>query len=463
MAGAKRGTDPGHRPFEYLVGVTLPRWRGVNKQGSSAWPADHELRDGVNIRPTLDGHVSRPGQSKLITSSVGLIEGMYESSDRGAPSPAALAGFGGLVGIMGSCTPAGGEKLYITIGGGTLVKSKTWSWDGASLAALGVSHLNGRTSAIMPLGTCLLLGCEAYNVGPTLPPEVRRQSPGGGAMNTWLSGFALINNDAVVQLLYLPDDGGTDRLLLGMRQVSAPAQQYVLSTSNAVAFTTEFQATAAGGYYHIYLAHRAADNKVYVAAHHGATMHGLYVRTVGGASYSELSRDFGDVMISRSIYVNSSGRVLVGGVKAFANTATIWVYPGFSASSLLQEAHSAGATSGDGGVTAIHEFNLHTYYGWKNGSGHAVLGKFDGDPGSYTDSVFNFATSFPTDNPDFVADLIQYGDSLYALGKNSGAQRTYLYKSAGSNTASWSKLGEVTDNAGAGDSEPWNNMHMAVL
>lgn len=90
MPSPKRGTDRDHSPFEFLVGVTLPKWRGVNKEASPAAPEDGQLRDGVNIRPIQDGYVSRSGQEKLTSSAVGSIEGMFEAGDRGAPHPADL-------------------------------------------------------------------------------------------------------------------------------------------------------------------------------------------------------------------------------------------------------------------------------------------------------------------------------------------------------------------------------------
>ena len=90
MPNPKRGTDRDHNPFEFLVGVTIPKWRGISKQGSAAAPDEEQLRAGINIRPIQDGYISRPGQSKLTASAVGSIEGMFEAGDRGAPQPADL-------------------------------------------------------------------------------------------------------------------------------------------------------------------------------------------------------------------------------------------------------------------------------------------------------------------------------------------------------------------------------------
>ena len=90
MPSPKRGTDPEHHPFEYLVGVTIPRWKGINKQASAASPQEDELRHAINVRPIQDGYISRPGQAKLTASALGSIEGMFEAGDRGAPSPVDL-------------------------------------------------------------------------------------------------------------------------------------------------------------------------------------------------------------------------------------------------------------------------------------------------------------------------------------------------------------------------------------
>lgn len=78
-------TDPENIPFELVPTITLPTWKGINRQGGAAAIHDYELRHAVNIRPTDDGYRERGGQGKFITSPVGSIEGIFEFGDLGAP------------------------------------------------------------------------------------------------------------------------------------------------------------------------------------------------------------------------------------------------------------------------------------------------------------------------------------------------------------------------------------------
>ena len=87
MPPPTKPTDKGHTPFEMVPGLTLPVWKGINKQGSPSNPAIHELRHCENIRSAGDGYMERGGQAKIVTAAVGSIEGIFEFTDVGSPAP----------------------------------------------------------------------------------------------------------------------------------------------------------------------------------------------------------------------------------------------------------------------------------------------------------------------------------------------------------------------------------------
>lgn len=86
MPSPKTGGDPDFSRFEFRSGVRgFPNWKGVNKEGSTAYPDGNQLRDGINIRPTITGVKCRGGQLKATDSAMsGTVDGIWDAGDIGA-------------------------------------------------------------------------------------------------------------------------------------------------------------------------------------------------------------------------------------------------------------------------------------------------------------------------------------------------------------------------------------------
>lgn len=455
-------------------GRDVKKLKGVVRQRSaSAIPHDsfYDLQNvdwqGVLLK-------DRPGQAKVNSAGAmaAKVDFMVDARDIGVPVVGASIFPSFFPGALSSCTPAGSERLYIIGGGDAVNEAVPYYYDGATLAVLG-TPADGETHVIMavPGSTCLVVGTSPFTGAPAFA-ELRKLSPSTGGTSAFLTplGDPVTRIDAIVYVT-AAEEGGTDKLLISGRGIQAGSKPGVISWDGTTVTLERVTDNTPGtnGATFVGLFKHPSTGRVFATMYDwsASTDFGLFERSPGGGTYTRIPIDnvageidsgtYGGINIRGLIISANSldGHVYIFGRGTATPNAIIGVYPGLTDATKVQIGRDLGAISGPKAVHCAEEFNGFVYFGYGDDAGGARLAKVAWNGGipntpTWTNVEFDFTANFGADAIDSCVSLRVWNGSLYALCLDSAApNRAFLYKSSGTNTASWTRLGELT-NAGVG-------------
>lgn len=491
MPSPKYPSDPDFNPFDLRPGTrNFPKLQGINKEGDPSSIPPNQIRDGINIRPDVDGYRARGGQTKgASTQASSDVDGLFDASDLGA----AVAGEIILeeLGVVGSllqvCVAAGSERLYIIGGGNAINEAVPYYWDGATFDILGTPG-DGEVHTILAVSgaTCLVVGTAPYGGGP-VAPELRTMSPSTGSTTALFQYGGTDGRIDNLCYLTMSEDGGVDGILLGSRAATGlGTKPGVLVTRDLSSVALERETDTAPGndsQTHVSFSKHAVSGLVYVAMYDWPTSsnYGLFVRSAGGGLYTRIPIDTAAGQIDSGTY----GGITANGVfvtnipddqgvrhvyifgRSVVGTTLIGVYPEAANPTEVRLGFDSGPAGGAKGVHCAEDFNGLTYFGLGDDTNGAALASVTWIAGvqGWTYPIFSFSSNFPADAVDQVISLRAWAGSLYALCLDANApNKAFLYKSDGTNVASWTKVGELV-NAGLGaySLNPGPQCHMVVF